>query len=1426
MHRYLLAICLLAVLAGVVSASVAAPPNIIAYAPITLTNSQSSSFAYNSQVMISVNSLAYNSYGSPNTIPECGASQYWNYAKPYYPLAQPAGRSQFRMYLRLNHIAHKEGALSQLQIKDNIISLRPPPSISIANALSPNSIDVIVGSPSDSALVTATCYSGDTCQIDNAAGTSLASGTTTATLAYDSLPLGYTTLYANDISAGLTSNNVYVRRISISNSITLKLTNNQDSAVEANTPLSINFNALAYKNMESNSLNNTLLYFSNGTVAYSWLEGNLLDEQTPANALSLSSNVIIWFKRPNTASYLPANTGTPTQNTINIGFASTANNLLDGNFIGEAPELSPSYAKYDNGANVFTSYLNFAGTSLPSYYQVKNTASYTIDNGLSGSFGLSTYLDIISANTFPYPLIEDLDVNSITITAGTPVFPFVAESTSNSITGFVNSVEVAPYNGYAATAYYSSEYYLNLFATANGAELISGYLDPKSIISMAWTSGIESEYENYSLIDTANGLQTAVGNYYLALGGGTGGGGSGSFTAYWFRARIYPPNGIMPTVALSPPSAPTITLANAITSNAIDVIAGSPSDNALMTATCSSTDTCEIESASDNVLATGTTTATLAYNALPMGYSTLHANDITDGTASGLVSVRRVAVHSSIPYTFVNSANTPFSANTSLSIDFNALANGSIESNSLNNTLVYFKNGTVAYSWIEGNQLNQFAPGNQLYGATNVIIWFKSPPSNAFLPADTNGITTATVYLGFSGTSNNLLDGNFIGEAPYLSSAYAQYDNGANVFELYFNGDTPVNSFTIGSNFIMTQVSGVTLGSEVVNALQVSGGCTYGYPCLSYVYNKGAPNEPTTLQAAVANNNKGRNLASIDIQNGNTVDSSNTDIEAVYSGYSTAGFSLAYVQSGSYTADLDSQGSVATSLDFYTVYYNGSSSSTFSGSISPTLYSGGYSGTINVNPLASDNTLYIGDGIGNSPDTPTNEIIEFARALVPTPPGESSSSYPALGIAAPSPSSQSVTPGQNAIIKDSGLSGGKAPYSYQWYASTSGVPSPTPANAAEANTLLGIGTASGEAQSQNALFATSGNTVTGMYYFSLYGTDSEQVTANTSAAVVTVQSIATTTVGGGGPPGPSYLSISDNINSAEASSAPVFTVGSTQYYQNQLPAEAQFSGPYAYVRFACNVTIGSSVYYYQYDAYGLGGGAACNHTYQTNVGSIEAIYASRQNATTSTTSSTTTETSTIPTTTIMASSTLTTTVPPTTTISSYISNISVSANSPAQLNVTPFMALKISSSNQSNQSIQILVENQTQQASAPANYSKIYVFTLSATPQANININTTIEYNCSLNPGVVPFAYVNGTWKQIYETTVLQDPCRISFPDTNGHLVGIFEKSLAQANSTTVAKLSASSPTRYLAYFGIAIAVILVLLILLAYRRRKREHKK
>ena len=82
------------------------------------------------------------------------------------------------------------------------------------------------------------------------------------------------------------------------NYLPITLTNNQNSAVTAGTPLAIGasasgsiigFNAIAYQQYETCNLGNAEFFFSNGTVIKSWLEGNLINELT-ANPVCTSSS--------------------------------------------------------------------------------------------------------------------------------------------------------------------------------------------------------------------------------------------------------------------------------------------------------------------------------------------------------------------------------------------------------------------------------------------------------------------------------------------------------------------------------------------------------------------------------------------------------------------------------------------------------------------------------------------------------------------------------------------------------------------------------------------------------------------------------------------------------------------------------------------------------------------------------------------------------------------------------------------------------------------------------------------------------------------------------------------------------------------------------------------------------------------------------
>ena len=75
----------------------------------------------------------------------------------------------------------------------------------------------------------------------------------------------------------------------------------------------------------------------------------------------------------------------------------------------------------------------------------------------------------------------------------------------------------------------------------------------------------------------------------------------------------------------------------------------------------------------------------------------------------------------------------------------------------------------------------------------------------------------------FEGTGVNF-DNNYWGEAPNLSSTYAQYDNGANVFNAYFNGNTATTSFSVYSGYTIAKATGVAgPGGSTINAIKATG---------------------------------------------------------------------------------------------------------------------------------------------------------------------------------------------------------------------------------------------------------------------------------------------------------------------------------------------------------------------------------------------------------------------------------------------------------------------------------------------------------------------------------------------------------------------------------------------------------------------------
>ncbi len=1207
--------------------------------------------------------------------------------------------------------------------------------------------------------------------------------------------------------------------------VPITLANTQGSAFAHGSQIMISVNSLKYQRYESSNLGNIEFFYSNGTVIDSWLEGNIANEQQTSN-LYTSANTIYWVEINPANTFLAADSS----NTIYMGFATNTINLFSNSITGEAPQLSPSYAQYDNGGNVFNTYLNFNGVQQPASWTFTSTGgSITVSNGLSitSESGESSALYYASSAYDPQGNVIDGYITSNTANKDELV-----GWTQGDPTGTNSGWWGLPYNAIGAGAGGGNPGSFELVNVNNG----NGHNNKASsnpsnpfVASASWQGTSASATWNYSTVES-NSTVISASSAYLMMYVNNG----QTLDVQWFRERLEPPSGVMASASFSGIVAnPTIALANSISSNSIDIIAGSQTDNALITASCISGDTCDIYSSNGVALASGTTTATLAYNALPLGYSALYANDITNGTVSNYSYVRRIATVNSLPITLTNYQSYAIPANAQLDIAFSGHNYTSVESNTLNNTVIYFSNGTVDYSWLEGGVTNNIEyPANVLSTSANVFFWFRAPPrSNAFLPANTGTATTNVIYLGFASPGNNIMDGNFIGEAPQLSSSYGEYDNGAKIFNYYMVNPTSTSGFTVDG------ISGLTTNApsgsyfDTPNAFyaQVDTNNDYLYsnnpafsPGNTITYWTHIPYQALGDLFFMSSSSGSGQFSRIDERGGYPTDS---------------GF-LSSSSWTSWSGGGNVQDPVAAAWDKVDIVITSSTSATMYDTPTSNTPIGDLGSASTGSQSVSNSGDYFGfqgDSSGSGTDYWDAVIVRdylSGGSLVPASPYPSTY-YTAPTLGALSPSSQSVSPGANALITDHGLSGGISPYSYQWYASTNGVPSATSANAAEANALLGIGTSNGEAQSQNAIFATNSLTTQQTYWFILNATDTYPTSLNSTAVSVTVKAPSS---GGGSPPPVYYITLSDNINSHLSSQDPVITTygaEASQYYQNQLPITLQLSSDYMNVSFACSVTIGANTFYFQNDAYGIGIGAQCNHTYFTSVGSIEPIYAlAASQSTTTTTVSTVTSSahSSSSSTSISTVATTVKTTSPTQTNSSsnlsqsQSSNVIVSVYSPAQLNFTSYnMQLSLKSSSNTSEPVDVVVSNVTANSSSPKGYSKIMVFDLNVFPSKNLSANVTLEYACSNDSIAVPFVMMNGTWVQIYNAVVLENPCRITFPAPNGHRIGIFNKYLAPANTTQTSQPTTASQGNSDLGIAIAALVVITLVLFLLYRRRRRR---
>ncbi|MEM3845421.1 MAG: DUF2341 domain-containing protein [Candidatus Parvarchaeota archaeon] len=284
-------------------------------------------------------------------------------------------------------------------------------------------------------------------------------------------------------------------------------------------------------------------------------------------------------------------------------------------------------------------------------------------------------------------------------------------------------------------------------------------------------------------------------------------------------------------------------------------------------------------------------------------------------------------------------------------------------------------NGNIIPAWLESASGTLWASASM----SAVNYWLKLTS-----PATISAGATVTVYMCFN--SINVMDGITTGCAPQLTSTYAQYDNGTNVFALYINGNTPTSDFATGDGDTVTQQTGITLGSSTINALRFTSGSLETATTVDMFTSTSLPNNPnyyileSHFQSDGSTTDRLLGLA----QNSGTGVSNN----GIFVGCQFGGayFDEAYISSGTKTININSNGSTTTSWRYLSLTYP--SASSFYGYISPQLYSttGGYSGTVNTNPISSITPLYFGF-YGNVSGAGPWIQINYARVRIYPPNG-------------------------------------------------------------------------------------------------------------------------------------------------------------------------------------------------------------------------------------------------------------------------------------------------------------------------------------------------------------------------------------------------------------------------------------------------------
>jgi YVTN family beta-propeller protein len=302
-------------------------------------------------------------------------------------------------------------------------------------------------------------------------------------------------------------------------SVGINIVNTQEEATPADFQQMIAINSsAAFQNVSDDGGN--VRFYMGSQELYSWRE----------------NSTVWWVLIPN---------GIPAYSAISISMSVLPKSAeYDGVYAGEAPQLSAAYAEYDNGASVFKSYWNFAGTSLPSGWVQSNggTRSYRVDDGVYVSEN-PDYQNVYYATPqtlSPSGIVLDIcgnySTNSTNVGFGMPYLNGVAEYDGAWVwyNGTDNKFGLNEFDGDigigvdSPVTFNTAERVWTMYSEGSGIVLLDNYAskmtNDREFGTLTRYIGLNQEYN-----------------------------ATATLFAQWIRTRAVPPGGVMPRAVLYAP---------------------------------------------------------------------------------------------------------------------------------------------------------------------------------------------------------------------------------------------------------------------------------------------------------------------------------------------------------------------------------------------------------------------------------------------------------------------------------------------------------------------------------------------------------------------------------------------------------------------------------------------------------------------------------------------------------------------------------------------------------------------------------------------------------------------------------------------------------------------------------------------------------